>query len=85
MYIYTKFSFMKIQILQDNLGNQTGVYVPLNDWNLIKQQYPDIETIEEDLPQWEIDLIDSRLSLIEQFPERLQPIESLFAELKRNI
>ena len=76
---------MKIQILQDNLGNQTGVYVPLNDWNLIKQQYPDIETIEEDLPQWEIDLIDSRLSLIEQFPERLQPIESLFAELKRNI
>ena len=76
---------MKIQILQDNLGNQTGVYVPLNDWNLIKQQYPDIETIEEDLPQWEIDLIDSRLSIIKQNPERLQPIESLFAELKRNI
>ena len=76
---------MKLQILQDNFGNQTGVYVPMEDWNLIKQQYPDIETIEEDLPQWEIDLIDSRLSLIEQFPERLLPIESLFAELKRNI
>lgn len=34
---------MKLQVLQDNLGNQTGVYVPIEDWNLIKNNYPDIE------------------------------------------
>ena len=76
---------MKLQVLIDNLGNQTGVYVPMEDWNLIKNNYPDIETLEQELPQWEKDLIDERLEAIAKNPERLQPIENLFEELKRKI
>jgi hypothetical protein len=76
---------MKLQVLRDNFGNQTGVYVPMEDWNLIKNNYPDIENLEQDLPQWEKDLIDSRLEAIAKNPERLKPIESLFEELKRKI
>lgn len=76
---------MKLQVLQDNLGNQTGVYVPMEDWNLIKNNYPDIETLEQELPQWEKDIIDTRLETITKNPERLKPIESLFEELKRKI
>ena len=76
---------MKLQILKDNFGNQTGVYVPIQDWTLIKKNYPDIESLEPELPQWEKDLINSRLEAIAQNPERLKPIESLFEELKRKI
>ncbi len=76
---------MKLQVLQDNFGNQTGVYVPMEDWNLIKDNYPDIETLEQELPQWEKDLIDGRLEAIAKNPERLQPIKNLFEELKRKI
>lgn len=76
---------MKLQVLLDNFGNQTGVYVPMEDWTLIKNNYPDIETLEQELPQWEKDLIDSRLEAIAKNPERLKPIESLFEELKRKI
>lgn len=76
---------MKLQILQDNFGNQTGVYVPMEDWTLIKNNYPDIENLEQELPQWEKDLIDRRLDEIAKNPERLQPIECLLKELKRKI
>jgi hypothetical protein len=76
---------MKLQVLQDNFGNQTGVYVPMEDWTLIKNNYPDIENLEQDLPQWEKDLIDSRLEAIAINPERLKPIEGLLEELKRKI
>ena len=76
---------MKLQILQDSKGNDSGVYVPMEDWVLIKNNYPDIETLEQELPQWEKDLIDSRLEGIAKNPERLKPIESLFEELKRKI
>ena len=72
---------MKLQVLHDNFGNQTGVYVPMEDWNLIKNNYPDIETLEQELPQWEKDLIEERLEVIAKNPERLQSIESLFEEL----
>ncbi len=76
---------MKLQVLRDNFGNQTGVYVPIEDWTLIKNNYPDIENLEQDLPQWEKDLIDSRLEAIAKNPERLKPIEGLLKELKRKI
>jgi hypothetical protein len=76
---------MNLQVLQDNLGNQTGVYVPMEDWALIKTNYPDIESIDQDLSQWEKDLIDSRLAAIAKSPERLKPISELFEELNRRI
>ena len=76
---------MKLQVLQDNFGNQTGVYVPIEDWTLIKNNYPDIENLEQELPQWEKDLIDARLGTIAKNPESLKPIESLLEELRRKI
>ncbi len=76
---------MKLQVLQDNLGNEMGVYLPMEDWMLIKNIYPDIETVGQDLPQWEKDLIDNRLSLIQTNPERLRPVNELFDELNRKI
>lgn len=76
---------MKLQVLQDNFGNKTGVYVPMEDWTLIKNNYPDIENLDQDLPQWEKYLIDNRLEAIAKNPERLKPIEGLFEELRRKI
>ena len=76
---------MKLQILQDSLGNETGVFVPMEDWALIKTNYPDIETVDQDLPQSEKDLIDSRLDSIAKNPNRLRPIAELFEELNRKI
>ena len=76
---------MKLQVLQDNLGNEMGVYLPMEDWTLIKNNYPDIETVGQDLPQWEKDLIDNRLNAIQANPKRLRPINELFEELNRKI
>ena len=76
---------MKLQVLKDNFGNQTGVYVSMEDWNLIINNYPDIENLEKEIPQWEKDLIDERLNSISKNQYRLKPINSLFDELKREI
>ena len=76
---------MKLQVIQDNLGKQTGVIIPMEDWMLIKRDYPHIEDITTDMPQWEKDLIDKRLDAIEQNPNRILPGENLLSELKRKI
>lgn len=76
---------MRLQVIQDGQGRDTGVFIPMEDWTLIKKQYPDIETINADLPQWEKDLIDQRLKDINQNPERLKQGGNLIQELKRKI
>lgn len=76
---------MKLQVYQDNFGNQTCVYVPIEDWALIKNNYPDVKTLEQELPQEEKNSIDERLEAISKNPERLKQIKNLFEELKRKI
>jgi hypothetical protein len=75
---------MKLQVLQDNFGNQTGVYVPMEDWTLIKNNYPDIETLEKELPQWQKDILDARLADLNN-PAKMKSIEHLFDVLDEEI
>lgn len=43
---------MNLQVLQDNFGNQKGVFIPIEDWENIKRHYPNIEKVNQELPQW---------------------------------
>ena len=69
------------QILKDQLGIAMSVFIPMQIWERLLLQYPDIEAFDTDVPQWEKDFIDKRLNIIKLHPERLQPIEMLFETL----
>ncbi|HZW71846.1 MAG TPA: addiction module protein [Hanamia sp.] len=74
---------MKLQIIQHGSGKNAGVFIPMEDWNLIQSIYPDVTHLQHELPQWQKDLIDSRLDEIAANPERVKPIETLFDILKK--
>ena len=74
---------MNLQVIQDGSGNNTGVFIPIEDWDLIKSTYPDINNLTSELPPWQKDLIDLRLEAIAANPTRLKPIEELFDQLNK--
>ena len=69
------------QVLNDLQGMPMGVFIPMQAWKNIILQYPEIEEFDINIPQWEKDFIDERLTMVQQYPERLQPIEMLFETL----
>jgi hypothetical protein len=69
------------QVLKDPHGTHTGVFIPIQSWNNIIFQYPDIETLDSELPQWEKDFIDKRLDMAQRYPGRLKPVEMLLETL----
>ncbi len=73
---------MRLQVIQDGKGNKTGIFIPIEDWSLIKNIYPDIEYVNNELEQWEKDLIDSRLDAISKNPEKLKTGNNLILALK---
>lgn len=75
---------MKVQIIQDNNGKDTGVFIPIDDWLIIKRTYPNIEEVNDDVPLWEKELIDNRLEVIASNPEKLRPGADLLDELRQN-
>ena len=74
---------MNLQVIQDGSGNNAGVFIPMDDWNLIKSTYPGINDLSSELPQWQKDLIDIRLAAINRNPERIKPIDGLLEALNK--
>ena len=68
---------MSLQYLQDNNGNTTAVVVPIEEWNRFTEKYKDLE----ELPQWQKSIINERLALIKNHPEKLLPLEDFMKEL----
>lgn len=75
---------MQPQIIQDQNGKTTGVFIPIEDWENIKRRYPSIEKTEDDLPQWQKEIIDARLVNSEN-PEKLKSIKHLFDVIDEEI
>ena len=75
---------MNPQIIRDNDGNNTEVFITMKDWNFIESIYPDINNLKTELPHWQKEIIDERMDIIAKNPQRLKPIESLFQALEND-
>lgn len=84
--LYTNDDYMKLQIIQDNKGKKTGVFIPIQDWNELKKQYRELEKL-EDAPPSKAELLQElrravkELSLIEQRKLKPRPVNALIREL----
>jgi hypothetical protein len=76
---------MNTQIIKDGNGKNAGVFIPMEDWNLIESTYPDINNLSIELPEWQKEIIDVRLAAIAKNPERLKPIEKLFEIMNKDL
>lgn len=69
---------MKIEIIQDDKGNQTGVYIPMSEWEIIKADYPEMNESPISIPDWEKEIVLSRVKEIKNNPAILLEIDSFF-------
>jgi hypothetical protein len=72
---------MRIQYLSNEKGQVTAVQLPIDEWELIKMKFPEVEHLDSELPDWLKSLIDLRLSYIQENPQRIKPIADLLEEL----
>ncbi len=75
---------MTAQTIKDYNCVSTGVFIPMENWNRIKEQYPDIEKTAIDLPEWQKSILDLRLADLEN-PNKIKPIKGLYDILDSEI
>ena len=76
---------MKLQIIQDGQGKNSGIFIPIEDWALIKINYPDIDSLDSNIPNWQKELLETRLKTIAKNPKSIKSIDELFNELEKDI
>lgn len=65
---------MNLQYLSDNNGKTTGVFIPIHDWEYLKNKYKEIEQEEKDtfeIPEWQKEIVRQRLIEYRSNPENV--------------
>ena len=77
---------MFIQFIRDNKGNTTGVFIPIDDWQSLKEKYTDLAQEElkqdDDLSNWQKKLIDERLNAYKNNLNDLSDFDETLNELE---
>lgn len=70
---------MHLQYIQDFIGATTAVIVPIEEWNKITEKNSGLE----EFTQWQKNVIDQRLELYKNHPERVIPIKQFFEQMDK--
>lgn len=74
---------MSLQILKDSKGNNSGVFIPINDWKLIKQNYPNIEDTIQDIPDSHKKILDERLADYQNNPDTSMDFDTTLKDIRK--
>ncbi len=63
---------MRLQVIQDGQGKNTGVFVPMSDWDLIVKKHEDLKVLVNTEPTPKVKLSDLAGKLSSETAEALQ-------------
>ncbi len=76
---------MNLQYISDSKGQTTGVFIPINEWNDLKNKYKDIEQEEINVSEWHKDLVLKRLDDYKQNLVSELDFDSAMDDLEREL
>ena len=80
---------MSFQFIHDKKGNTTGVFIPIDDWQSLKEKYTDLEQEETkqvvNLSNWQKQLIDDRLNIYNSNPNDVSDFNETLNEIEKSI
>jgi hypothetical protein len=77
---------MSVQVIQDDKGKTTGVFIPINEWKQLKKKHTDLAILEYEEPNKQQLLQELKeavveLQLIEKGKAKSRPAKDLLDEL----
>ena len=78
---------MTLQFIHDNKGNTTGVFIPIEEWQSLKEKYTDLQKEEVqnivELADWQKQIIDERLNDYYSNPDDVAQLDDTIKKLKK--
>jgi len=76
---------MNLQYISDSKGQTTGVFIPINEWNDLKNKYKGIEQEEMDIPNWHKDLVKKRLEDYRKNPGSALDFDAAMDDIEKEL
>ena len=76
---------MNLQYISDSTGQTTGVFIPINEWNDLKNKYKGIEQENFDIPEWHKNLVKKRLKDYKNNPCSALDFDSAMDDIEKEL
>jgi len=74
-----------LQFIADSTGKTTGVYIPIKDWDKLKNKYKGIEQDEIDIPAWQMQEVRKRMKDYENNPESAIDFDTAMDDIEKEL
>lgn len=76
---------MSLQYISDSTGQTTGVFIPINEWNNLKNKFKRIEQEEIGVPQWQADIVRERAESYKNDPKQILDFNEAMDDIEDNL
>lgn len=74
-----------LQYISDSTGQTAGVFIPIKEWNELKNKYKGIEQDEVDVPGWHKDIVRKRLDDYKKNPDQALDFDSAMDDIEKEL
>ena len=74
-----------MQYISDDHGLTTGVFIPIQDWNKLKNKYTGLEEEELELTAWQINELNNRMAEYERNPSNTTSFQDAMDDLEKDM
>jgi len=74
---------MNVQYISDSTGKTTGVFIPISEWNELKEKYKDIEQL--DIPEWQMKQVRKRNQEYKDNPEKALDFDAAMEDIEKDL
>lgn len=76
---------MNLQFISDSTGQTTGVFIPINEWNELKNRFKGIEQEEIDVPEWHKQIVRDRIEEYKRNPRIALDFDAAMDEIEKGL
>lgn len=76
---------MNLQYISDSTGKTTGVFIPITEWNQLKNKYHDIEIEAMEVPEWQKEQVRIRMEEYKNNPGQALDFESALDDIEMDL
>ena len=76
---------MNLQYISDSTGKTTGVFIPISEWNELKEKYKGIDQEHIDIPDWQMQEVRDRVENFKSNPDQALDFDATMDEIEKDL
>lgn len=76
---------MSVQYITDGNDQTTGVFIPIQEWNDLKNKLKEVGLEEMDVPEWHKEIVEDRREQYKRDPSQVQDFDQAMDDIKKQL